>query len=312
MPAHSSVRSIKLGWLRHTAVWLGYASMRAVVLLPYAWQLALGKRFGDLARRLLHARRRIAARNLEVCFPELTRDERHALLAEHFRALGASIVEMAMGWFGPERTIHRLVRIDGEQHLRAAFGAGKGVILYSAHFTTFEFFFPVLASLCPRLCGMYKLQRNAVMNRIMTRGRSRSFDCLFTNVDVRDMLKNLAANAAVWYASDQSYGRKGSALIPFFGEPAMTNTAISRIARVSGAAVLPYFCRRLPDDAGYVMTIGAPLDGLPSADAEQDTRRLMQLIEDYIRLCPEQYWWIHRRFKGRPESHPDLYSAASE
>ncbi|HLF09972.1 MAG TPA: lysophospholipid acyltransferase family protein, partial [Gammaproteobacteria bacterium] len=126
------------------------------------------------------------------------------------------------------------------------------------------------------------------------------------------MLRNLAHNAVVWYASDQSYGGKGSALIPFFGEPAMTNTAISRIAKASGAVVLPYFCRRLSGGATYVVNIGAPLEGLPSEDHELDTRRLTGLLEDYIRTCPEQYWWIHQRFKGRPAPHPDIYSVASQ
>jgi KDO2-lipid IV(A) lauroyltransferase len=110
-----------------------------------------------------------------------------------------------------------------------------------------------------------------------------------------------------WYASDQSYAGKNSALIPFFGEPAMTNTAISRIARRSGAVVLPYYCRRLADDT-YVATIGPPLDGVPSDDEIDDVRRLTQTLEAYIATCPEQYWWIHKRFKGRPASYPDIYA----
>ena len=103
---------------------------------------------------------------------------------------------------------------------------------------------------------------------------------------------------------------KSSALIPFFGVPAMTNTAISRIAARTGAVVLPYFCRRLPDaEPRYVASIGAPISEFPSDDAVQDVQRFVQLLEAYIRECPEQYWWIHQRFKGRPDSLPDIYSA---
>ena len=117
----------------------------------------------------------------------------------------------------------------------------------------------------------------------------------------------IALNVAV-YLADQSYTGKGSALLPFFGEPAMTNTATSRIARVSGATVLPCFSRRLPGDSDYVLTIGAPLDGFPSRDAAEDTRRLTRVLEDCISVCPEQYWWIHKRFKNRPPPLPDLYA----
>jgi KDO2-lipid IV(A) lauroyltransferase len=300
--------TVRFAALRYAAVWLGYGLMRAVVWLPYRWQLALGKGLGGAAGVLFRERREIVRRNLAACFPERPAAERERVLAEHFRALGASLVEMAMGWFGDERTIRSLVRLEGREHLDAALARGRGVILFTAHFTTFEFFFPVLSPLCPRLCGMYKEQRNPAMNTVMNRGRGRNFDLLFPKDDVRGMLRSLAGNAVVWYASDQSYGRKGSALLPFFGEPAMTNTAISRIARASGAAVLPFFCRRLPDDSAYVMTFAAPLEGLPSGDATADTRRLTALIEDFIRTCPEQYWWIHKRFKGRPPPYPDLYA----
>jgi Kdo2-lipid IVA lauroyltransferase/acyltransferase len=135
---------------------------------------------------------------------------------------------------------------------------------------------------------------------------------LFTKANVREMLEQLAANSVVWYASDQAYGGKRSALIPFFGEPAMTNIAISDIARLSGATVLPYFCRRLADDSGYVIDIGPALDGFPTRDAVADTKRLTRLLEDYVRTCPEQYLWAHQRFKGRPPPYGDLYRSARE
>jgi KDO2-lipid IV(A) lauroyltransferase len=300
----------KFAPLRYAVAWLGYVCMRTVVLLPFDWQIRLGKSLGSAAYRIAPGRRRIAERNIAACFPLLTAAQRDTLIHEHFRALGASLVEMSMGWFGPEQTVRDLIRIEGEEHLRTALARGRGVVLLSAHFTTFEFFWPALAPLCPRLCGMYKGQRNPVMNKIMTRGRLRNFTELFPNDNVRHMIRNLRSNSVVWYASDQSYSGKSSALLPFFGEPAMTNIAIGRIAKTSGAAVLPYFCRRLADDSGYVMTIGAPLDDWPTGDDVSDTARHVRLLEEYIRLCPEQYWWVHKRFKGRPASLPDLYSRA--
>lgn len=311
MPTDSKFWSVKLAPLRFTAAWIVYLFMRGVVRLPFRWQLALGKRAGALSRWLLPNRRNVVRRNLEACFPDLGERERAALLRDHFAALGASVVEMAMGWFGPIEVIRRRIRIEGAEHLASALARGRGVILVAGHFTSFEFFFPVLAPLCPRLCGMYKTQRNPVMNKMMNIGRGRSFDHLFVKESVRDMLRELAANSVVWYASDQKYAGKGSALLPFFGVPAMTNTAISRIARISGAAVLPYFSCRLPGDQTYRLSIGRPLEDFPSADPVRDTARLVALLEDDVRRCPEQYWWIHKRFKDRPKPYPDIYQSAS-
>jgi KDO2-lipid IV(A) lauroyltransferase len=298
----------KFAALRYSVAWLGYAWMLLVVRLPRPAQTAVGRGLGRLGYAVLRERRRIAARNIDTCLAHLPPDERAAILERHFEALGLSLVEMAVGWFGRPEAVRQRVDVEGAEHLEAALAKGRGVILFSAHFTTFEFFWPALRPLCTKLCGMYKWQRNPVMNRIMNRGRSRYYDSLFAKDNVRKLMRCLRENSVVWYASDQSYGGKGSVLIPFFGEPAMTNTAIGRIARTSGAAVLPYFCRRLPNDR-YVMSIGAPLDGLPSGDDVADTRALTKRLEDYIRLCPEQYWWIHQRFKGRPAPLPDLYAA---
>jgi KDO2-lipid IV(A) lauroyltransferase len=296
-------------WLRSAIGWAGYAAIRAVAVLPFRWQLKLASPIGALGYRLFSERREVARRNLAACFPELSPTEREALLRRHFTALGASFFEMATGWFGPPEAVRSRVRIVGAEHLAAALERGKGVILFSAHFTTFEFFWSALKPLCPRLCGMYKEQKNAAANRMLTAGRLRNYDCLFEKTAVREMLRNLAGNAVVWYASDQSYGGKGSELLPFFGVPAMTNTALARIARMSGAAVLPYFCRRLPDDS-YEMIIRAPLADWPSGDDTRDTLAHIALLEEFISSCPEQYWWIHQRFKGRPAPLPDLYAGA--
>jgi Kdo2-lipid IVA lauroyltransferase/acyltransferase len=300
----------KFAALRYAVGWLGYAGMRLVVLLPFRVQMALGRGLGAVAYALLRRRRRIAARNIDACLRELPSEERARILAQHFESLGLSLVEMAMGWFGRLESVLQRIDIEGAEHLDAALAKGKGVILFSAHFTAFELFWPALRTLCPKLAGMYKWQRNPVMNRAMHRGRGRSYDVQIAKDNVREMLRTLRENAVFWYAADQSYGGKGSVLLPFFGEPAMTNTAIGRIAKASGAVVLPYCCLRL-ENGRYLMRIGAPLEGVPSGDEVADTRALTKKLEDYIRLAPEQYWWIHQRFKGRPASLPDLYAATT-
>lgn len=259
--------------------------------------------------RFAPGRRAIADSNLAACFPELSIAERRRLCTDHFEALGMSVVEMAMGWYGKIEELNQCVEIEGLEHLSSALETGSGVILFSAHFTSFEIFFATLRAHCPRLSGMYKVQRNPLMNEVMTAGRGRNFDYLFPKDNVRELIRELNQNAVLWYASDQKYAGKSSALIPFFGVPAMTNTAISRIAAKTGATVLPYFCRRMPgSEPRYVASIGAPIPDFPGDDPIVDVQRFVGILEAYIRECPEQYWWIHQRFKGRPESLPDIYS----
>lgn len=300
--------STPLAPVRYVTVWLVYLVMRLVVLLPFRIQLRLGKSMGAALAGVLHRRRAIVDRNLAICFPELSTAARDALAVEHFRALGASAIEMSMAWFGSIETMKRLVTIEGVEHLRQGLERGRGVILYSGHFTSLEFVFPLLRTFCPRICGMYKLQSNPIMNEIMTKGRRRNVDRLFAKESVRAMIQELNRNSVVWYAADQSYALKGGALIPFFGEPAMTNTAIGRIARITGATVLTFFPRRLPDDSRYLLTIGAPLEEFPSADEIHDTKRLVGELEKLIRQSPEQYWWVHQRFKNRPAPFEDVYA----
>jgi len=308
MPAKSEFWNRPWAVLRYAFVGLVYVFMRTLAVLPVKWQLGVCGFFGDLTYKIASRRRHVVATNIAICFPELDANEQHALVRKHFRAMATSVADMSTGWYGSTKKIRRHVTIEGQEHLQAGLERGRGVILFCGHFTSFEFFFPALGPLCPRLVGMYKDQRNPLMNRLMTKGRSRCVDSLFDHKSIRGLLKELKKNSVAWYASDQSHSHKGSALIPFFGVPAMTNTAISRIAKITGATVLSYFPRRLPDSTNYYLTIAPPLENFPTDDEIEDTRRLVEELEGFIRQCPEQYWWIHQRFKSRPAPYPDVYS----
>ena len=292
---------------RYWCMWVFYGWLRGSALLPLRWQTALGKRTGRLLCLLVPGKRRTVRRNLEVCFPELSPDEIGRLCKRHYESVGVSLGELAVAWFGSEEAVRKAVRIEGQEHLHEALNRGRGVLLFCGHFTAAELLHPALRPLCPKLTAMYRPMRNEMMDQIILRGRLRNLDELFPKYGVKALLQSLADNSVVYYLADQSYRGKYSAPVPFFGVPAMTNTAVSRILKISGAALLTLFPKRLADGSGYVAAIGPPLPGLPSDDPVKDTARLMKEMENHIRTCPEQYAWMHRRFKDRPDGYPDIY-----
>ena len=294
---------------RYWPTWCLWLWLRCSVYLPFRWQIAIAKRFGRFMRFVLRERPRAALRNFEVCFAELTDAERAELVDRHFEALGVSLVEMALGWFAPIDRLRKLIRVEGREYLERARQEGNGVILYTAHFTCLEIGVSILQDLGPRCSAMYRPQRNAMVDTILRRGRQRAIHESIPRDNIRALVRSLRNNATVVYLPDHAYGGSNSELLPFFGEPALTTTATSKLAKLSGATGLAYFFHRLPDDSGYVVNIAPPLPDFPSDDPIADTRRLVAQLEDYIRVAPEQYLWTYRRFKGRPASYPDVYSA---
>lgn len=294
---------------RHWPVRFGLGLLWLLVQLPYRWQLALGRRLGIWSMRLSKRRRHIAATNLRLCFPELDGHARQHLLREHFGSLGISALEVALGWWASDRRLRPLAHITGLEHLHRAGADGRGVILLSAHLTCLELGGRLLALYAP-FHVMYRPHQNVLVERVQRRNRELRFERAIPRDDARGMLRSLKSGHAVWYASDQNYGHKHSVFAPFFNIPAATSTATTRLARLSGAAVVPFFPRRRHDGSGYELTLLPALSNFPSDDAAADTARINRLIEDQVRLAPEQYLWVHRRFKDRPPGSADLYTAS--
>jgi KDO2-lipid IV(A) lauroyltransferase len=291
---------------RYWPTWVLLGALHVAARLPIRWQLGLGRGLGRFLLPLNPRQRRVARRNIALCFPELDSEQRQALLVRHFEAVGMSFVEMGVGWFVPITKLLERVEIYGREHLDRALAAGKGALLFTAHFTTLEVGVAVLETLAPRASCMYRPQRNAMMDMMIRRGRHRFASEQIPRDNVRALLRNLRDNYAVVYLPDQTYIGKQNELLPFFGEPAVTNTATSKLAAISGTTVLPYFFRRLPNGR-YRVDIGPPLAGIPSHDAAADTVRLFAALESYIRQAPEQYLWLYKKFKGRPAPYPDVY-----
>jgi len=287
--------------------WLLWGMLRLVALLPFEVQMAIGRIFGFVARKTMKREHRIAQRNLELCFPQLDTDQRAELLDKHFESIGISFVEMGIGWFTPMRRLRRRVVVNGKEHLENALAKGSGVLLFGGHCTTLEIGAAMLEDLCVKCAFLFRPQRNPMMDVMIKRGRSRAADEQIPRDDIRSLLKRLKQNYVVMYLPDQTYLGNQSEMLPFFGEPAVTNTATTKLAKISGATVLSYFYRRLDDGSGYVIDIGPPFQGIPSDDPIEDTRKMFSALENHIRVAPEQYLWIYKKFKRRPEAYGDPY-----
>ena len=243
--------------------------------------------------------------------PQLAPAEREALAKRHFEALGVYFAECAIGWFGTERHVaDTLFDVRGLEHLQAALAKGRGVILFTGHFTAIEICGRALKRSMPNFAVMYAERSNPVIDEMQRRGRRSVSHESVPNDNIRMMLRALKRNAAIWYAPDQYY--EGGALVPFFHELACTNTATSKLARMTGATVVPMSYRRLDGEARYQVRFHAPLADFPTDDEKADTARLTRVLEDFIRVAPEQYLWNHRKFKGRPAPLPDLYARPLE
>lgn len=287
--------------------WLGIGVLRLTCFLPYKLQIRLGKFLGRIAHRIAGKRRAITRRNIEICFPEMSAPERNDVALRHFEALGTSLMEIALARWASAEKIARLVTVSGKENVWEAGKGGKGVILISAHFTTQEITGYAACADLPPVDLVYRKFRSGLTTEFVASTREMFLRKTINKDDIKTMVRSLREGAVVWYAPDQSYNLNHSAMMDFFGEPSMTNIATSTLAKLGRAKVVPYFPRRLPE-GGYEGVMLPALEGVPSNDPIADTRKYLDVLEEYIRKCPEQYYWIHRKFKNRPAELPDAYA----
>lgn len=273
--------------------------MAALARLPWPVQRFAGTILGVALQQLLGRRRRIAARNLALCFPDLDARARARLLRAHFAALGIGLFEFARAWWGSVEPLRRGTTVQGLEHVRAAQAEGRGVIVVSGHFTTLEVCGRLMCDHVP-LAGMYRPHDEPAMEWAVRRGRARYAAAMFPKQDVRGAVRHLKRGGLLWYAPDQDPSRGDAVFVPFFGHPAHSLTSTHALARMSGAAVL-LFQHARREDGSYAMALSPAFDGFPSADAAADTARVMAGIEAMVRSAPAQYLWIHRRFKRQPD-----------
>ncbi len=256
--------------------------------------------------RFIPRRRHIATVNIRLCFPALDTNQQQQLVRESFRAAGISIFEIAWSWWGPRHKLEPLCHIDGLEHLRAAQQQDNGVLLFSAHFTCLEIGGRLLALHAP-FHVMYKPHRNPLFEAVMRGSREAQFESAIDRNDIRLLIKTLKRGLTCWYALDQDFGQHNAVFAPFFGNPAATLSATSRIAKMTSCSVIPFFCHRREDGSGYQLTLLPALENFPSGDDLADATLTNSLIETEIRKAPAQYLWMHRRFKSQPDG-VDLYA----
>ncbi len=291
---------------RFWPTWLGLALVWPAHLLPYRMQIFIGGIVGQLFMLINPYRRLIVKTNLALCFPELDDRQRQQLSKRFFRSLGISLVEETASIWASDRFMAKLGHIQGLEHIRAAQQQGKSVLLLSGHFCSVDFAGRLLIREYP-VCFTYQELRNPLSNHILMRARTKFAHCIIHRHDTRAFIKALKAGEAVWYAPDQSQKPENSVFAPFFGIQANTLKATTKLAKISGAAVLPFEIKRLPDARGYALTIQPPLDDYPGESEIADATRFNALLEAQIRDNPDQYLWTHRRFKQRPEGDEKFY-----
>lgn len=278
--------------------------MMAGARLPWALQRGIGHVIGKLAPYLARDRRRAAEVNLAMCFPDMPAAERAALLKASFDALGVGLFEFARAWWGSAEPMRQTVQVEGLEHLHALQAQGRGVLMVSGHFMTLEMCGRLMCDHVP-LAGMYRRHKNPVFEWAVKRGRLRYATHMFTNDEIRGAVRHLKQGGFLWYAPDQDMRGKDTVFAPFFGVPAATITATHQLARLTGCAVVPFFHRREGDR--YILKVAPPLADFPSQDAVADSTRVNAQIEAMVREAPDQYLWIHRRFKRQPEGRSRFY-----
>jgi Kdo2-lipid IVA lauroyltransferase/acyltransferase len=270
--------------------------------LPSRILARIGDGVGAVLFWLIPERRRVTRINLAKCFPEKTAVEREQLARAHFRAFCRAFVDQGILWWSPRERIEALVSIEGAENLKGLTRA----IVFAPHFVGFEATLIRLTLDWP-LAGMYSRQKDPVFDARLVASRTRFGGKAYPRqAGIWPALREIKAGSPYFYLPDLDYGRSRAVFVPFFGVPAATVTGLAFLARVTGAAVVPCVARMLPE-GGYHARLYPAWRDFPSGDELADARRVMAFVEERVREMPEQYFWLHKRFKTRPPGEARFY-----
>ncbi len=288
-------------WLLLGVMWLG-------AVLPLRVTDAFGAALGHVYYRVNRKRRDIARVNIELCFPELDAAAQQKLLRAHFRAAGRSLFGMGLIWWGSERRLERCIRIEGQEHLREAAAAGRGIIVLTGHFLTADLGGIFASQLCQGIVMMKEI-RNRLFNWFIQRGRTRyKARTTLRDQGLRPLVRALRKGWWCYYVPDEDFGIGQSVFAPFMGIPAATVPMLGRLANMGNAVVVPCFVRPRTNHSGFDVVFEKPLADFPTGDEIEDARLMNEALERGVRMAPEQYMWTFRWFKTRPGNEPSPYA----
>jgi Kdo2-lipid IVA lauroyltransferase/acyltransferase len=291
---------------RYWPAWIAVGILWLLSQLPYSFLLILGKHVGLIMHRFCGKLKHIAKTNVDLCFPELTSAAKEKLLRENFVSLGISIFESGLAWFGSNKKLLKLKHSHYEGVLDQLEKTDKGSILLGAHFMTLEIIGRLFAH-DHDFVIIYRANKNSFVDYLLTRVCRRHYPCMIERSNIRAILKALKNGGNVWYTPDIDAGYYNNVFVPFFGILASSLTAPARMAKLTGAKVIPTAYYRRDDGTGYDLFCFPALNDFPSENLDKDISRVNQSLEDAIRKKPEQYLWQYKRFKTRPEGEPRFY-----
>lgn len=289
--------------------WLGLLFMRLSIYLPVRIQLWVSRLLALFMTPLMTARKKIARRNIELCFPELSDEQREKILKDNFQTMGMMMIETALSWWASDKSLIKRVKFEGLEYLEQALASKKGVIILTGHFTCMEIGGRLLALKIPGHV-FFRPMKNELFNAVMMAARERFSEGIIKQKEPRMMLKILKQGKAVWFAPDQDFGAKQSVYATFFGVKAATTIFTAKMAKMTGASVI-FFVPKRENDGSYTLNCRPAITGFPSGDDMADAQRINDIIEQEVRKTPEQYFWVHRRFKTQPEGKGLLYKQPS-
>ncbi len=293
---------------RYWILWIMLSIWWIVTQLPYPILMCLGNLLGAVAFRFDSNRKRIAKRNIDLCFPSWDDLRKKKLLRDNFVSMGKAVFEIGIAWWWSEKRFARLIKFEGTHHLNR--DDGNGTVLLGIHYTTLEIGAVAATSICNKLDGMYRAHSNPVFDYIQAKGRiskANKTTRLFERRNVRACLRGLKSGRALWFGPDQDYGLGSGLFAPFFNIPAATVDTTARFSRGGNAKVVPFSHVRMPNSSGYKVIFYPPIENFPIGDDLKDAELINGIIEKLILIKPEQYLWVHRRFKNRPEGESNLY-----
>lgn len=295
--------------LYHPALWPSWLIVFFLYCLswiPMQTKQTLGAKLGRLAKRKLRSRYKVTKRNIELCFPEKSAQAQEQLVEDSFVACCQGILETTHSWWRDVTPYVNNLIITGEEHLKAAQASGRGLFLIGGHYSLFDLALPLFAHQLQKPGYMYRPNDNPVIDRMIEKGRRRHCNIQgFTKDQMSDMIEYLKHGGSVWYACDQDFGRRSKVFLPFFGIETGCIITPSKIARDSGACVLCVAHLRHPNGQ-YEITF-SPIQENFGNDEAQDAAAWNKNIENTLRQYPDQYLWMHKRFKTRPEGMPSVY-----